>query len=133
MGRGEWSSALVYSTNAINLDFPYQGEQRAMLQLQSDPESKGKGRRSVNVNVQRGQFWCVDYDGCKVAVKFDNGAVLTFTGRTGDNGEPNVLFLYPYEKFISKLRKAKHVSLEVKIYQQGTHVLMFDVEGLEGW
>lgn len=126
MGRGKVKTASTHSINMIEFDFPYQGAQRATLQLRIHPE----WGNNVILSIERGQFLC-DYDECSVNVRFDQGTADKY-----DVGEPadhstTTLFIKNYDKFISNLRKSNKVYIEARFYQEGNHVFEFDVSGLK--
>jgi hypothetical protein len=126
MGRGTSKLARVPSINTVSLDFPYQGEQYAVLMLRNSPRS-GK---EVMLTVQRGQFSST-YSRNYVTVKFDDGELQKFVIAEADNGATGLLFIGDEKRFIRQLSKAKQIKLEVLFYQYGQHVFEFDVHGLD--
>ncbi len=127
IGRGGTKFATVESDNVVNLDFPYQGEQHAALKLQRKPKSDP----DVFIQIEHGQFFCPESDGCEVAVRFDDGQIMKFKGGEANDGRSNVLFIKPYSRFIAQLRKSRKVAVEVLFFQQGTRVFEFTTGGLD--
>ena len=69
MSGGITYFASVKSTNTVNFDFPYRGEQHATLDLRIDP----KYGKDMIFSIERGQLLCRSYQSCTVLVRFDNG------------------------------------------------------------
>ncbi|MEN3368466.1 MAG: hypothetical protein V7609_609 [Verrucomicrobiota bacterium] len=128
MGRGVAKYAEVTSTNELSFHFPYSGEQHAKLTIRSHP----KHGKDVIVTVERGQFLCAAYNGCRISIRFDEGAEETFSGRGASDGDPKYLFITPYDKFVSQMRKARQVRIEAEFYQEATRVMQFDVADFDG-
>jgi hypothetical protein len=127
MGRGVAKYAEVKSTNELSFQFPYSGAQHATLTIRSHP----KHGKDVIVAIERGQFLCASYSGCRISVRFDEGAEQTFTGNGASDGNSKYLFISPYEKFVSQMRKAKKVRIEAEFFQEATRVMQFDVAGFD--
>jgi hypothetical protein len=127
MGRGVTKFASLPSENTLTFGFPYAGGSHAQLILRSSP----KYGKNVAVTIEPGQFSCPSYDGCKVSVRFDDGALQSFRGSPSTDWNPKVLFLNPYDRFLSQLRKAKHVRIEAPFFQEGEQVMEFEVTGLD--
>jgi hypothetical protein len=85
----------------------------------------------VILKLCRGQFHCVELDGCKVSVRFDSGRIQSFTGRQSSDFDNRVLFITPYDRFVTQLRKAKKLQIEADFFQEGSRVLEFDVAGFD--
>ena len=130
MGRGEQSSAETTSLDTVNFGFPYSGEQHATLRLQKHLTYG----RDVILKIERGQFMTSSSDygqQRRIAVRFDDGPIQYFTLRPAADGRANLAFVSGYDRFVSKLRKAKSVTIEAPFFQEGTRVFEFDVHGLE--
>jgi len=102
MGRGTIRNATVSSTNEIQFGFPYQGSQRATLQLRIHP----KYRKDIILSIERGQFLC-GLDRCVVTVRFDNGKAQTYSASEPADHSTTYLFLRNYDRFVAALRKSK--------------------------
>lgn len=127
MGRGAIKRAFVYSTNQFNFDFPYSGLQSATLQLRKHP----KHGKDVILTIEKGQFLCRSYDGCRVSVRFDNGRPLTYNATEPSDGDSTVLFIRNYNSFVSKAKKSEKIYIEAEFYQEGSRVMEFNSEGLK--
>ena len=126
MGRGTKKYAFVKSTNHLSFDFPYQGLQRATLQLRKHP----KYGKDVILNIEKGQFLC-SYDGRKVSVRFDNGKPLTYRATEPSDNSSNTIFINNYKSFVSRAKKSKKIYIESEFYQAGFKVMEFNSEGLK--
>jgi hypothetical protein len=126
MGRGTIRAAFVNSINEVQFAFPYQGSQRATLQLRIHP----KYGKDVILSVERGQFLC-GLDGCSVAIRFDEGKPQTYNAAEPADHSTTYLFISNYDRFLAGLRKAKKVYIEAQFYQEASRIFEFDVGGLK--
>jgi DNA-directed RNA polymerase subunit RPC12/RpoP len=125
MTQKEYHTAKVDSTNTLNFGFPYQGTQRATLQLRKHPRY---GSDAI-LEIEQGQFLC-GYDDCYVTVRFGNGKPQRFsTSESGDNST-KFLFIDDYSRFMSQLRKVDEVVIEARFYQEGSRAMSFSVNDL---
>ncbi len=127
MTGGTMYSAVVLSTNTVNFGFPYSGEQYGRLVLRTAQ----KNGKDVLFSIEKGQFLCRSYEDCQVNVRFDDGKPEIYAGVGPSDNSSDLVFIRNYEKFSSKLRKAKVVRISVNIYQQGAPVFEFDVSGFD--
>lgn len=127
MSGGTTRFASIDSTNVVNLGFPYGGPQRATLTLRTDPQY-GK---DVLFRIPRGQIICSPYDGCTVQVRFDDEKPIRFPANGPTDQSSNALFLNGYDRFLTKLRKARRARIAITIYEQGLQVFEFDVGGFD--
>ena len=118
--------ALVYSLNTLNFDFPYQGSQRALLQLRKHP----RYGHDVILSIERGQFTC-SYNSCKVTVRFDKGKPIRYRATESSDYSTTELFINDYKGFVKRAKKSKKIYIEAEFYQEGFKVLEFDSEGLK--
>jgi hypothetical protein len=125
MTGGTTYTASVSSSNTVNFGFPYSGAQNAHLSLRTDP----KYGKDIIFSIEKGQFLCRSYEDCSVLVRFDNEKPVTFSGIGPADNSSDTVFIRNYERFISKLQKAKTVRISTNIYQQGAPVFEFDVSG----
>jgi hypothetical protein len=126
MGRGTVKYAVVQSMNEFEYSFPYTGSQRATLQLRIHPTYG----RNVILTIEKGQFLC-RYDGCQVAVRFDEGPAQTYSAAEPADHRTTSLFIHNYDLFVTAARKAKRAYIEAQFYQEGTRVFEFDVSNLK--
>ncbi len=126
MGSGKVYVATIQSSNTINLDFPYNGEQYGKLTLREHPK-RGK---DVILKIERGQLLDSDYND-PVVVRFDTDKPLTFSSVGASDHSTETLFLRgnAFSVFSSRLKTAKTVRIQAPIYQGGNQVFIFDVGG----
>jgi len=126
MGRGTVYVATIQSSNTINLDFPYNGEQYGKLMLREHP----KHGKDVILKIERGQLLDSDYND-SVVVRFDTDKPLTFSSVGASDHSTETLFLRgnAFSVFSTRLKSAKTVRIQAPIYQGGNQVFIFDVEG----
>jgi hypothetical protein len=120
-------TARVFSTNTIDLEFPYGGPQRASLILRRHP----RWGNDVILRIERGQILCHSYGDCRINVKFDDGKVLRFDGNPPDDNSSEVVFIPAFSTFMRQLPKSNTVKIEISIYQSGNQVFEFDVSGFK--
>lgn len=125
MSGGTTYFASVKSTNTVNFDFPYRGEQHATLDLRVDP----KFGKDTIFSIERGQLLCRSYQGCTVLVRFDNGKPIKYSATGPSDGSSKYLFISNYEQFLNNMKKAKIVRISPEVYNNGNPVFEFDVTG----
>lgn len=114
--------ATLPSQTTLHFDWPYTNVNPS-IELRS-----GNGT-DVMLKIDNGQFM-TDYDGTAIAVKGDNNPIQHFTGMESDNGSTTVLFIEPASRFISLLKKSKHITVEAPFYEAGREQMEFDCTGL---
>lgn len=130
----EMTSKTVYvasseSVNSLNLDFPYQGINKGRLSVRQHP----KFGLDVYVEVQKGQILCRSYDGCSIAVRFDDKPAVMFEGANAADHSSEIVFLRNEKKFIAEAKKAKVIRVQLTMYQSGTQVLVFETPNSLEW
>jgi hypothetical protein len=65
-----------------------------------------------------------------VAVEFDVGKVKTLRGVNTADHRNDAIFIEPASRFITRVKKAKSLAVELSFFQEGTHQFEFDVSGL---
>jgi hypothetical protein len=118
-------TAYVLSTNTVNFDFPYGGQQHGKLMLRTDP----KYGQDVIFTIEQGQILCRSYEDCSVLVRFDDGKPQRFSGIGPADNSSETVFIRNYSRFEKSLRKSKIVRISVNVYQEGAPVFEFDVSG----
>jgi hypothetical protein len=120
--------ASVQSANIVEFDFPYGGAQHGQLTLRLHP----RFGNDVIFRIERGQLLCPSYEGCSVLVRFDDEAPATFSANPPADNSNETIFISNYDRFVSRLRKAKTIRVSPEVYQQGNVVFTFDVSGFDG-
>ena len=137
MGRGDIKTATTVSTNELRFSSPYEGAQRAYVNLRVHP----KNGKSVILVIEKGQFLChnraptlfsrSDVFHCDVMVRFDDGRVRNFEAVGPSDYDSTMLFIQDQGGFTKELLKARHLRIEAQFYREGFKVMMFDVAGLK--
>lgn len=127
MGKGTVYTAYVSSTNTVNFDFPYSGEQHATLSLRTHP----RWGKDLFFRIEKGQLLCNSYDGCNVLIRFDEAEPLTFSAIGPDDNSSEVIFIRNYGRFVERMLKAKRVRIAVNVYQEGAPTFEFDVSDFD--
>jgi hypothetical protein len=126
MGSGTIKWATITSTNFVNFGFPYQGEQKAKLELRTHP----RHGHDVILSVEKGQFMSGVY-GTTVLVRFDDGPAKKYTANSASDNDPKMLFLQGYNSFVAGAKKSSKIRIEATFYNEGNRVFEFDSAGLK--
>jgi hypothetical protein len=116
--------AVIESKGYFELDFPYQGKQKAKLILRTD----NKGKKNVLLSIGKGQLLCIP-QGCHIKIRFDQGKYMQFAASKIQNNDATDLRINDYEKFASIMMKSKKIFIQVTFFDQGTRVFEFNVQG----
>lgn len=116
--------AMIRSENTIDLDFPYQGAQHGSLLLRKHP----KWGNDVILSIEKGQILCHS-DDCDISVRFDDEQPVTYSGNEPADNSSEVVFL-PYA-MAKRMERAKRVRIQLTLFNNGTHVLEFNVKGFD--
>lgn len=127
MSGGTTFHAHTLSTNTVDFDSPYSGEQHATLLLR-DSSRQGK---DVIFQIERGQILCNSYEDCSVLVRFDNEKATNYSAIGAADNSTETIFIRNYGKFVEKLLRAKLVRISTNIYQQGAPVFEFNVSDFD--
>lgn len=119
----ETKRALLMSNNTANFSFPYSGGSQLGLWLQKSSAND----QVIYFEVTRGQIVCHE---CSLAVKFDDDKVEHFRGMNSDDGDSRFIGIVRDKDFLSRLRKAKKLMVEIRFYQEGDRQFSFDTAGL---
>ncbi len=119
-------AAELTSDNSVSLAFPYQGGSSLYILLR---HSQRFGGLNAMLRISKGQLLC-RIRGCKIAAKFDDGKVLTLNARPAESGHPDFVFLNDASAFVTRLRSAKKVIIEVEVWKHGLAQFTFQAGGL---
>lgn len=125
MGRGTESFAYVTSSNKVNFPRPYDGGSTASIVIRKS----SKHGDAVIVDISKGQLLC-RVSGCTITVRFDQGKAVKWQASDNASGSSKYIFIDNHTAFVSQLRKAKTVLIELPFYQSGNEIFEFDVSGL---
>lgn len=127
MSKGTTYHAAVLSSNTVNFDFPYSGEQHATLNLRDDP----RYGKDVIFRIERGQILCHSYEDCTVLVRFDDGKASHYTAVGAADNSTETIFIRNYGRFVASMLKVKRVRISTNIYQEGAPVFEFEVSDFD--
>ena len=119
--------AQVTSSNTVNFQSPYSGDQHATLLLREHP----RHGKDVIMTIEQGQILCRSYEDCNVLVRFDDQKPATYSGVGPSDGSSEHVFIRNYSKFLTNVKKAKRVRISAEIYQEGAPIFEFDVSGFD--
>ncbi|QQR73097.1 MAG: hypothetical protein IPJ17_16655 [Holophagales bacterium] len=120
-------SARIESENTVSFGFPYQGEQHAGLTLRDHP----KYGRDVILAIEKGQFLCPSWDGCEVMIRFDDGQPQDWHASPAADNDSTVIFIRNADGFLQRMKAAKVVRVQPRIYQEGEPIFEFRVSGFD--
>ena len=127
MSGGTTYHAHTLSTNTVDFDSPYSGEQNATLFLR-DSSRQGK---DVIFRIERGQILCNSYEDCSILVRFDDEKATNYSAIGAADNSTETIFIRNYGKFVEKMLKTKLVRISTNIYQQGAPVFEFNVSDFD--
>ena len=116
--------ASIDANELLHFDFPYAGGSTATLTLR-----KG-GPNDAFIRVSKGQFNST-VNGAKVRVRFDNNAPQTFSMSEAADYSSDILFFDNPQRLIAGLKKAKTAKIQATFFNEGDHIMEFDVAGLK--
>lgn len=123
----EMQFAETYSTNTQDLHWPYGPSVRGELTIRKHP----RYGKSVIVTLTKGQILCRSYENCTIMVRFDDGKPEKYSAIGPADGSSDQVFIRNYDKFVTSLKKANVVRIELPLYQDGNRAWNFNVSDLE--
>ncbi|HKT31960.1 MAG TPA: hypothetical protein VJS89_05665 [Gammaproteobacteria bacterium] len=118
--------AVTYSSNQVNFTFPYDGLQNGQLIVRKMASSN---TYDVIFKIEKGQIICSDFDKCTINVKFDISPASEFPASRSNDQDSTLLFIDDANEFMSKLEHAKVVKIQPTVFQNGSPVFVFPVDG----
>ena len=116
--------AQIESSSTLEFDFPYQGEQRAILLM-----GKMGDEFLVNIKVKKGQFTCIT--GCSIDTKFSNIPFYVEKANFSEDYSSDTLVLVNSRIFIENALENDEVIVEAVFYREGAQEITFDLSGLD--
>lgn len=117
--------AELKSGNKAQLGFPYRGGSTLQLILRKDRDAE----TDVVFVLDRGQLPC--HSNCKIAAKFDDDEVSNWEGTGPASSSSDALFVDEAKDFLTRLKTAKKLVVEVLIYDHGRTQFTFTVRTLK--
>jgi len=116
--------AELLSDNSVQFRAQQGAHTRLAITLRSGPEGEG-----VILTLSKGRFKCTrSY--CQLMARFDNGAILGYTGAALSSENANAILLSEYPSFLRHLRKADSLVIRAELEQEGSRDFAFDTVGL---
>jgi len=125
MTSGTVHRAVVHSLNEVAFAFPYQGAQRASLEVRTHP----RWGKEIILSIERGQFLC-EVGNCWVTVRFDDGRPWQYSATGPADHSSTAIFIQAYADIVKTMKTANRVRIQARIYQQGAPVFEFDTSNL---
>lgn len=125
MSGAKSSYAQLASTDSFTDDVGMKDAAATRLEVQR----KGKSHY-VAISNPNLQFTCSAFTDTYVRVKFDNGPPHTYPCTEEKTSKYGVAFILNAPKFISALKKSKHVVIEAEVFQRGMKTMHWDVPPL---
>ena len=123
-------TASLTSTQSMSLEFPYQGNNYAQIEVRKNKSNTDE----VLFSFEKGQSLCKNYgDPCRVMVRFDDAQPVAYGGHGPSDGSSNYVFLSPAAKFAADAKKAKKIKVSLDIYNNGTQILEFTTATPLNW
>ena len=117
--------ASVKARELLEFAFPYDGGSTAKITIRA----RGN-EQEVMFSVSKGQI-ITGINGGVVRVKFDDETPYKIGYGLPADYSDDLIFLKNASSLIDKIKTAKKFLIEVKFYDEGNHVIEFDVQGLE--
>lgn len=119
--------ARIKSENNFNFEFPYNGGSHYILSVRK----MGDNGSEIVLNVSNGQFMTGMETGEVVRAKFDENPPVSYGYSGAADGSIDVIFLENSQDFLSRLKQANELLLEVNMYNEGKQHIEFNVSDLE--
>lgn len=113
-----------YSSNTLHFNAPYEGGSSFKLRVQLMG-----GSTEVALYGSPCQFLTGIDNDKRIRIKFDEQKPFYITCGGASDGSSNVIFLYPTQKIISKLKTSSKVTIEPEFFEEGYQQVDFDVVG----
>lgn len=116
--------AELLSDNSVRFRAQQGARTRLAITLRSGPEGE-----DVILTLSKGRFSCGG-SYCQLMARFDNGAILGYTGEALNSEQANAIVLNEYPSFVRHIRKADSLVIRAELEQEGPREFAFDTVGL---
>lgn len=113
----------IESDNTHSFGFPYEGAQRATLQIYNSGKNTDE---YLYFYIKKGQILCREY--CSLYIKIDNKQPFLVKGSEPGDGSSNYTWFYLSAERLRDILGAKKVLIQPTIYQNGDPIFEFSVE-----
>jgi len=117
--------AHITSQDEVELEFPYEGGTYLTLWIR-----KNANKSEAYITSSNGQLYD-DINEPVINVRFDQEQPMNFGVLESADNDPTIRFISSADKFISKMKTAKKVKIEVQYYENGKHVYQFNTKGFD--
>lgn len=118
--------ASIQSSNTVALEFPYSSTTSARLNIRTHP----RHGRDVIVQLSSGQTLCKSYEDCTLLVRFDGDPPREYAGAGPSDYSSETVFIRNYTRFVSRLRTAGKVMIQIPMYKAGGATWEFSTSDL---
>lgn len=119
--------AMLVSETTYNFAFPYHGGTICVLRIAEHP----RRGLSVAVTINKGQFVCHSFTGCRITVRFDDRPPIKFRGVEPEDYSSTMIFFEPEKKFLKEIKNSKEMWIELPFYREGRRVFKFNTSDLQ--
>lgn len=116
--------AELLSENAVHFRARQGAGTRLAITLKSGPEGD-----DVILTLSKGRFKCV-LSYCQLLARFDDGAILGYTGVAASSENANAIVLNEYASFVRHIRKSDSLVIRAELESDGTRDFSFETVGL---
>lgn len=74
---------------------------------------------------------CRSYETCTVRIKFNDAAPAAYSAVGPSDGSTTAIFITNSARFVSNVKHASRIIIEVEFYENGRQQIVFDTNGLE--
>ena len=119
--------ACVESDDMISQSFPYETTHTELC-IRKNPK---KGLDAYFRLKSDGQILCHSYaEPCVIKVRFDSGAVQSFSGLSASDNSSDIVFFQNAERMLNSILKSKQTRVQVELFQNGSQTTTFNTAGL---
>jgi hypothetical protein len=119
--------ACVESDDMISQSFPYEATHTELC-IRKRPK---EGLDAYFRLKSDGQILCQSYaEPCVIKVRFDSGAVQSFSGLSASDNSSDIVFFQNAERMLNSILKSKQTRVQVELYQNGSQATTFNTSGL---
>lgn len=112
-------TAILPSQNSADIGAPY-GVVKAAIML---GKTQGGDLETAGFSIQRGIIECNDT--CRIFIRFDDSEPTMLRVNATGGGTYNTIFFEDPKGFADKLKNAKRITVQPRLYGSGSHVFEF--------
>lgn len=120
-------TAIAYSSNKAQFDFPYDGGSILRMYVR-----KIENKLDVFFYISKGQFDCNSYTGTdKITIRFGEEPAISYKACESATHDSQYIFIAKSSDaraILEKCKSAKDIKVQVSFFSQGSRVFNFNVE-----